>query len=137
VSLAALLFALLGFGLASTGIVLVSKRGDPITWVLTTLTGLISGVLYPVAMLPDWIQKVSYALPTTQALAALRLALLQHAGIAELAAPLSALLLWGCISLPAGLLILRWGSVRRVRRGVLRLSRQLYSSGTFSASYQV
>lgn len=109
VSLAALLFSLLGFGLMSTGILLVSKQGDPITWTLTTLTGLVSGVLYPVSILPPWLQNISYSLPTTQALEALRLSLLQNAGLEALSTQLIALSAWGAASLPIGLIILRWG----------------------------
>jgi ABC-2 type transport system permease protein len=118
-SLLLLIFALLGMGLASAGILLVSKQGDPITWVFTTLTGLLSGVLYPVAILPAWLQTISWTLPTTQALHALRLSLTGAAGPDELAAPLGALLLWGAISLPLGALVLRWGLNQARRQGSL------------------
>jgi ABC-2 type transport system permease protein len=118
-SLALLIFALLGMGLASAGILLVSKRGDPITWTFTTITGLISGVLYPVSILPAWLQTVSWTLPTTQALHALRLSLTAAAGPHELTAPLGALFVWGVISLPLGVLVLRWGLVKARRQGSL------------------
>lgn len=118
-SLVLLIFALLGMGLASAGILLVSKRGDPITWAFTTITGLISGVLYPVSILPIWLQTLSWTLPTTQALHALRLSLTAAAGPDALTAPLSALLLWGAISLPLGVLVLYWGLAKARRQGSL------------------
>lgn len=119
VSLIALLFSLLGLGLASTGILIVSKQGDPITWVLTTLTGLISGVLFPVSILPHWLQTISFALPTTQALEALRFSLLQASGPDELLNQLSVLLLWGIVTLPLGFATIRWGLLRARLQGSL------------------
>jgi ABC-2 type transport system permease protein len=119
VSLLLLVFALLGVGLASAGILLVSKRGDPITWVLTTLTGLISGVLYPVSIFPEWLQMIAWLLPTTQALHALRLSLTAAADLTMLSAPLSALATWGFISLPLGILTLRWGLATARQQGSL------------------
>lgn len=114
-----LIFSLTGFGLASAGILLVSKEGEPLTWFLMTLTGLISGVLYPVSILPGWVQQLSWALPTTQALHGLRLACSRGAGPASLQDCMTILALWGSITLPAGLLVLRWGLAKARRQGSL------------------
>jgi ABC-2 type transport system permease protein len=40
-----------GIGLMSAGVIMVTKVGDPITWIFTTLTGLLSGVLFPIQYL--------------------------------------------------------------------------------------
>jgi ABC-2 type transport system permease protein len=118
-SIAGLVFALLGFGLTSAGIVLVTKRGDPVTWLLSALTALLSGVLYPIAILPAWAQAVAWVLPTTQALHAVRMAVTQAAGAFELGPLLLNLTLWGLVMLLVGLLVLRWGLLKARMHGSL------------------
>ncbi|MBK5035706.1 ABC transporter permease [Bifidobacterium breve] len=65
-------FTLVGLGLAGGGVLLVTKKGDPVTWLLTTFTTLFSGVLYPVEILPQWLQSISWYVPTTRILSSLR-----------------------------------------------------------------
>lgn len=113
IAMLSLLVVTLGsFGLAGCGILLVTKKGDPVKWLVTTLTTLLSGVMFPLAMLPGWLQGISSVLPTTQALDGLRLALLKNAGIAELLPSLGNLALWTAVVLPVGLLTLRTGLLR-------------------------
>lgn len=118
-SLLALIFSMLGFGLASTGILLVTKSGDPITWILTTLTGLVSGVLYPPTMLPEWLQSLSRVLPTTHALEAIRFATLRAASLESIGPQLLFLVISGLITLPIGVMILHWGLFRARSQGSL------------------
>ena len=93
----------------SAGIIIVTKVGDPITWAFTTLTGLLSGVLFPVEYLPGYLQTVSMLLPTTHALHALRLTLIQSAGIAEVMPQLMLLAVMTLITVPLGFIIIRIG----------------------------
>lgn len=101
--------SLSGIGLMSAGIIIITKVGDPITWAFTTLTGLLSGVLFPIQYLPSWLQVVSATLPTTYALHALRMTLLKNAGIPEIMPQLLLLLVMTIITVPLGFIIVRIG----------------------------
>jgi ABC-2 type transport system permease protein len=101
--------SLIGLGLASAGIILVVKQGDPINWIFTTLSTFLSGVFFPVEYLPGWLQSVAYVLPTTHALRALRLALVRGAGLWELGPELTFLIIACLLTLPLGLLVFSWG----------------------------
>lgn len=107
-----LCFIFLGtLGAATT---LLVARNLPLGWLVTGLSILLGGVLYPVAVLPEPLRWVAAFLPLTHALEGLRRALLTGAGVAGVAEPL----LW-LVGLALGLGLLAWGalglSLRRVR----------------------
>jgi ABC-2 type transport system permease protein len=107
-----------GVGLASAGFVLVSKEGDPISWLLGAATGLLGGVYFPVELLPGWLRGVAAVLPTTSALALARAGL----GAPGPASPARSLLGLGAAaaaSITLGFLVLRWGHRRARRTGTL------------------
>lgn len=83
--------AVLGIGVLSAAATLIFKRGDPVLWALGTATALLSGVLYPTSVLPPGLQQVAAWLPTTHALAAMRAAVIDGAGLLALAPHLAVL----------------------------------------------
>lgn len=103
--LAIVAFAALGILAAS--VILVIKRGEPVTLVFSGLANLVGGVFYPIEGLPSWLQEVSQVLPITYALRAMRLALLTGAGWRELAPDLLVLALFGSVLLPLALMSFR------------------------------
>jgi len=111
--------ALSGIGMMSAGIIIVTKVGDPISWCFTTLTGLFSGVLFPIEYLPAYLKPVSAVLPTTYALDALRLTLMGNASIDQITPQLLFLLTMSLISLPLGFIVVRLGYNRARRTGTL------------------
>jgi ABC-2 type transport system permease protein len=111
--------SLSGIGLMSAGIIIITKVGDPITWAFTTLTGLLSGVLFPVEYLPGYLQAVSMVLPTTHALHALRLTLIQNAGLPDVIPQLLLLLLMTLITIPLGFVVIKLGFNQARRVGSL------------------
>ncbi len=98
-----------GIGLASAGIIMVTKKGDPIGWIFTTLTGILSGVFYPISFLPKWMRVFSYILPPTYALSVLRKALLSGSSFASVRSQIIILLLMTIVTVPLGIIIFRWG----------------------------
>jgi len=116
--------AMCGLGLASAGVVLVSKEGEPVGWAVGALSSLAGGVYFPVDLLPGWLSTLSRALPTTHALSAVRAAVLASepgpapCGTAA-AAPLGALALSALLLVALGVLVLRWGFARARRLGTL------------------
>lgn len=118
-SMALTITALSGIGLMSAGIIIVTKVGDPITWIFTTLTGLLSGVLFPVEYLPSYLKTISQLLPTTHALHALRLAILQNASVSDISHQLLLLAGISVITIPLGFAFVRLGFDRARKSGSL------------------
>ncbi len=108
-----------GIGMMSAGIIMVTKQGDPINWVFGILTGLFSGVMFPVELLPSFFQHLSYLLPTTYALHGLRMALLRNSSPSDLASVIVLLLLFTIILFPSGIFVFKWGCNRAKRNGSL------------------
>jgi ABC-2 type transport system permease protein len=111
--------SLSGIGMSSAGIILVTKRGDPVGWIFTTLTGLLSGVLFPVEILPHSILPLSAILPTTHALKALRMTLVLNASFQNVQSEILFLVVTTIVTLPFGLFIFRAGLKRAKREGSL------------------
>lgn len=97
VFLSSLAFAAIGIG--SAAFALVIKRGDPLLWVVTSLSWMLGGVLYPIELLPAALQQVAHLLPITPAVSGIRLAL-GGGSIADAAASLA---MFALIGLPASL----------------------------------
>jgi ABC-2 type transport system permease protein len=111
--------ALSGLGLMSAGIIIVIKQGDPITWLFSIATGLLSGVLFPIQFLPGPLRAVSYLLPTTHALHALRLSLMRNATLVDVGGSVAALAGFAVVLFPLGLVVFRKGYDRARAHGSL------------------
>jgi ABC-2 type transport system permease protein len=102
-----LILSLLCWGVIAAAFTLRYKRADPIGAVVGAITYLFSGVFVPVASLPPAMQVISYLLPFTYGLQALRGALLEGLGLAEVWPHLAALLLFVAALTPLALLSIR------------------------------
>jgi ABC-2 type transport system permease protein len=102
-------------GIMATGIIMVVKRGNPITWIFGTTTTLLGGVYYPVTVMPDWLQKIANLIPVTYALRSMRLALLIGAPWADLWKDILVLGGFAVILLPLSLFAFQF-AVRIARR---------------------
>lgn len=117
---AALLILLLGIvsfasiGILAASVIMVVKRGDPVTALFGNLANLVGGVYYPIAVMPGWLQAVAKLLPITYALNGMRAALLNGASWDELASDLWALLAFCLLLFPLSLLVFRF-AVNRAR----------------------
>lgn len=107
VSLTLALISFAGIGIGTASAIMVVKRGEPITGLLSNLANLIGGVFFPVEILPDWLQKASNLLPVTYALRALRGSLLADASWSELTPDLLALAGFAVLLLPLSLFLFR------------------------------
>ncbi len=105
----------LGVGILSASFILVYKTGNPFGWILGTVSGLLGGVVFPVALLPPWIRWVSSLLPVTYALDGMRKSLLASAGFAEVLPDIAALAVFNIILLPVSLIAFRL-AVRKAKR---------------------
>jgi len=90
-------------GIIAASFIMVLKRGDPVTWIFGTVSNLLGGIYYPVAVMPEWMQRLADLIPVTYALRAMRLALLQGAGFDVLWPDLLALGIFSVVLLPMSL----------------------------------
>jgi ABC-2 type transport system permease protein len=116
-ALVILLVAIVAFasiGIIAAGVIMVIKRGDPVTRLFSSFATLVGGVFYPVEILPPWLQAISYLLPITYALRAMRLALLNGASWSQLMPDLLVLSAFAVILFPISLIVFRY-AVERAR----------------------
>lgn len=72
--------AMAGLGIAAAAFVLVFKRGHLVAGMILFAMGFISGALFPVALLPEWIQPLGEIVPTRFAFDGLRAAMFEGTG---------------------------------------------------------
>jgi ABC-2 type transport system permease protein len=76
-------------------------------------------MLFPVSILPPWLQMVAHLNPVTYAMDALRGALLNGQGILSLWRPLLLLLTFAAVILPSSVVIFSWALRRTKVTGTL------------------
>lgn len=107
--------AMSGIGILSASFIMVLKRGDPVSFMFSSLSTLLGGVYYPISVLPGWLQTLAQFFPLTHALEAMRLALLSGASLADLWREALILAAFAAILLPLSMVAFRW-AVRLARR---------------------
>jgi ABC-2 type transport system permease protein len=112
--LVASLLAFSGMGILSAAYLLLFKRGNPFKWFLLSVSSVAGGMLFPVSILPDWLQFVARINPVTYALNAMRAALLDNANLASVLPPLGTLFLFAVILLPMSMTVFAW-ALRRIK----------------------
>ena len=117
--LAASILAFSGFGILSAGYLLVFKRGNPVNWAILGLSSVVGGMMYPISVLPKWLQYVARLTPVTYSLEGMRAAILSHATLRELLASIAGLLLFAAILLPCSFAIFSWALRRAKITGTL------------------
>jgi ABC-2 type transport system permease protein len=120
--LAVLVVTLLAFsalGIFSSAYLLLFKRGNPGKWFLLGVSSVVGGMLFPVSILPDWLQVIARLNPVTYALDAMRTALLDGASLAGIARSILALLGFAAILLPSAVLAFSWALRRTKITGTL------------------
>lgn len=96
--------AIYGLGLAFASLVLSAKEPHNFVFLVRGLVMLFSGVTFPIAVLPGWMQSVAAWLPTTHVIRATRAAALSGAGLADLWPDLATLLAFGLLWMLLGYL---------------------------------
>jgi ABC-2 type transport system permease protein len=94
-------------GIATGGVLLIAKRGDPVSGPIMQLTMLLSGAVYPVAVLPAPIRAISWCLPATWGVHATRELLLGGAGWRDVLPAIGVLLAFVAVMVPLALLAFR------------------------------
>jgi ABC-2 type transport system permease protein len=115
----ATLLAFSGLGVLSGAYLLLFKRGNPSKWLLLGVSSVAGGMLFPVNILPPWLQFVARLNPVTYALEGTRAALLEGASLAAVERPLAVLLLFAAVLLPISIIVFGWALRRTKVTGTL------------------
>jgi ABC-2 type transport system permease protein len=108
-----------GFGILAASFVMVLKKGDPINFILSNLSKLLGGFYYPISVLPDWLQVISYLLPVTYVLEGMRLAFLQGYTISQLLPNIIVLGIFSLVMLPISIWVFSKAVQRAKQDGTL------------------
>jgi ABC-2 type transport system permease protein len=113
----------IGIGMMTAVLPLISpEKGTQLGFVAQGLLLVVSGVYYPVSVLPGWMQAISVISPATYALRGCRAAIINGAGLSDLTTEIWALLLIGAFSVPLGLWTFRTGERYAKKHGKLKRS---------------
>jgi ABC-2 type transport system permease protein len=111
----------IGVGMMTAVLPLISpEKGAQLGFVAQGLMLVVSGVYYPVSVLPDWMQWISKISPATYALRGNRDQILAGAGLRW--ADVWPLLVIGVLSIPIGLVVFRAGERYAKQHGKLKRS---------------
>jgi ABC-2 type transport system permease protein len=117
--LGASVLAFSGLGVLSASYLLIFKRGNPVNWAILGLSTVVGGMMYPISVLPVWLQYVARLIPVTYSLEGMRAAILGHASTRELLPPIAVLLLFAALLLPISFAIFSWALRRTKITGTL------------------
>jgi ABC-2 type transport system permease protein len=110
----------IGIGMmASVLPLLFPERGQQMTHVFIAVLLLVSGVYYPVDVLPGYLQSIAVASPATYVLTGVRRALLENLPTGQLWQYIWPALLIGCALIPTGLWVFRQAERYAKRTGKL------------------
>jgi ABC-2 type transport system permease protein len=113
----------IGIGMMMSVLPLISpEKGTQLGFVAQGTLLVVSGVYYPVSVLPEWMQWIAKVSPATYALDGIRSAILDGQGMSAMWDDLWPLLVIGVISIPAGLFVFRMGEQYAKRHGKLKRS---------------
>lgn len=98
-------------GILNAGIILKTKQGTPIAWAFSWMTQLVSGVFYPLGLLPPYLMWIGKLFPLTYSLDGIRLCLQSGENLSSppVLTDVFSLIAFILISLPLSLYIFKLG----------------------------
>jgi ABC-2 type transport system permease protein len=113
----------IGIGMMTAVLPLISpEKGTQLGFVAQGVLLVVSGVYYPVSVLPGWMQALAKISPATYALRGCRDAILKGTGITGLWGDIWPLLVIGVVSVPLGLWVFQTGERYAKKHGKLKRS---------------
>jgi ABC-2 type transport system permease protein len=112
-----------GIGTMTAVLPLISpEKGTQLGFIAQGLLLVVSGVYYPVSVLPDWMQWISVISPATYTLEGARKAILNGAGVGSLWGDIWPLIVIGAVAVPLGLWVFSRGERYAKQHGRLKRS---------------
>jgi ABC-2 type transport system permease protein len=113
----------IGIGMMTAVLPLISpEKGTQIGYIAQGLMLVVSGVYYPVSVLPQWMEWIATVSPATYALRGIRAAIMDGDGVGLLWGDIWPLIVIGLVSIPLGLWIFNRGERYAKRHGKLKRS---------------
>lgn len=113
----------LGIGMMTAVLPLISpEKGMQLGFIAQGLMLVVSGVYYPVSVLPEWMQWIAKVSPATYALRGIRHGIQDGYGVGRTWGDLWPLIVIGIVSIPLGLAVFRVGERYAKRHGKLKRS---------------
>jgi ABC-2 type transport system permease protein len=110
-----------GIGMMTAVLPLISpEKGAQLGFVAQGMLLVVSGVYYPVSVLPAWMEWISKISPATYALRGIRASILEGQGLAW--SNVWPLIVIGVVSIPLGLWVFRRGEIHAKKYGKLKRS---------------
>jgi ABC-2 type transport system permease protein len=121
--LAASILPLIGLAILTSVLPLLSpQKGEQMSFAVQGFMLLVSGVYYPLSVLPLPLQLAGALSPLTYALAGMRRSLLDGAGVGDQMATAGILVAMGALLIPAGVVVFSRAERRAKRLGLLKRS---------------
>ena len=121
--LAASIVPLIGLAILTSVLPLLSpQKGEQMSFAVQGFLLLVSGVYYPLSVLPLPLQLAGMVSPLTYSLEGMRRSLLDGAGVRELLPTLGVLLGMGAVLIPLSVVVFAWAENRAKRLGLLKRS---------------
>jgi ABC-2 type transport system permease protein len=99
-------FSFMGLGIMAAILpLLFTERGSQMTHIISASLLLVSGVYYPINVLPMWMQGLAHLSPALYALDGMRGAIIDSQGIAQIWQSLLGLTLIGLVTIPLGVVL--------------------------------
>ena len=117
--LGASVLAFSGLGILSASYLLIFKRGNPVDWAILGVSSVVGGMMYPISVLPKWLQHMARLTPVTYSLEGMRAAILGHASMRQLLPSIAGLVLFAAVLLPISFAIFSWALRRTKITGTL------------------
>jgi ABC-2 type transport system permease protein len=112
-----------GIGMMTAVLPLISpEKGSQLGFIAQGFLLVVSGVYYPVSVLPEWMQALSVISPATYALEGIRGAILDGEDLSTMGDELWPLVVIGVVSIPLGLWIFNRGERYAKKHGKLKRS---------------
>ena len=113
----------IGIGMMTAVLPLISpEKGTQLGFIAQGILLVVSGVYYPVSVLPEWMQWLATISPATYALDGMRDAILEGDGITMMWDEIWPLIVIGFVSIPLGLEVFRRGERYAKQHGKLKRS---------------
>ena len=113
----------IGIGMMTAVLPLISpEKGTQLGFIAQGILLVVSGVYYPVDVLPEWMQWLATISPATYALDGMRDAIVEGQGLATMWDEIWPLIVIGIVSIPLGLEVFRRGERYAKRHGKLKRS---------------
>jgi ABC-2 type transport system permease protein len=121
--LAASLVPLIGLAILTSVLPLLSpQKGEQMSFAVQGFLLLVSGVYYPLSVLPPPLQVAGMVSPLTYSLAGMRRSLLDGAGVGDQLPTVAVLVGMGAVLIPVSVAVFTWAERRAKRLGLLKRS---------------